>query len=117
MNDATPMKKHSEEAKLITCYLPKGKAVQIVRALHEEKGINTANVISGRGQGLVRSISYGRWAEIEVLTVTVAADQAEDIFWYMFDKADLSEPGGGFIFQTPLLRSTPFELPEIQEEP
>jgi hypothetical protein len=117
VNEATPTKPHSEDSKLITCYLPKGKAVKIIGLLHEEKGINTGNVISGRGQGLVRSISYGKWAEIEVLTVTVPAEKAEDIFWFMFDRADLLEPGGGFIFQAPLLRSTPFELPEIQEEP
>ena len=114
MNSAA--KQRSENGKLITCFLPKGKASGIVRALHEDKGVNTANATSGRGQGLVRSISYGKWAEIEVLHVTVGAEIAEDIFWYIFDEAGLGLPGGGFIFQSPLLRSTPFELPAIQEE-
>ena len=41
----------SEEGKLITCFLPKGKALDLVRALHEDKGVNTANVTSGRDQG------------------------------------------------------------------
>ncbi len=116
MNENAPAIEHSEDGKLITCFLPKGKALDVVRALHEEKGVNTANVTSGRGQGLVRSISYGKWAEIEVLHVTVNTAIAEDIFWYVFDKAELGLPGGGFIFQSELLRSTPFELPEIQEE-
>ena len=107
---------HSEECKLITCFLPKGKALDLVRALHEDKGVNTANVTSGRDQGLVRIAGSGQWAEIEILHVTVGTSIADDIFWYMFEKAELDKPGGGFIFQAPLLRSTRFELPEIQEE-
>lgn len=114
MNESTPVTQRSEKSKLITCFLPKGKALDLVRALHDDKGVNTANVTSGRDQGLVRT--GGAWAEIEILDVTVNADKAEDIFWFMFEKAEIDAPGGGFIFQAPLLRSTPFELPEIQEE-
>ena len=51
---------------------------------------------SGRDQGLVRT--GGAWAEIEILDVTVNADKAEDIFWFMFEKAEIDAPGGGFIF-------------------
>ena len=91
------------------------KSEKISDLLHDEKSINTFNATSGRIQGLVCSISYGKWAEIEVLNVTVAAEKAEDIFWFIFDKVGLGELGGGLLFQAPLL-PIPFELPEIQEE-
>ena len=48
MNESTPVTQRSEKSKLITCFLPKGKALDLVRALHDDKGVNTANVTSGR---------------------------------------------------------------------
>jgi hypothetical protein len=50
-----------KDKKLITCLIPKGKAIGVARLLHEEKGINTANVSSGRGRGLVDPIGFSGW--------------------------------------------------------
>ena len=79
-------------------------------------GIETANVSSGRGTGLVKSISYGVWVEVDILTVIVSEGQAEEIFNFIFEKADINRPHGGFIFQGGLTQPTPFVLPDLPEE-
>lgn len=106
------------DQKLITCLLPKkkSKAFEVAKMLHDEKGIETANVSSGRGTGLVKSISYGVWVEVDILTVIVSEGQAEEIFNFIFEKADINRPHGGFIFQGGLTQTTPFVLPDLPEE-
>ena len=37
MNESTPVTQRSEKSKLITCFLPKGKALDLVRALHDDR--------------------------------------------------------------------------------
>ncbi len=106
------------DRKLITCLLPKkdSKAFEVAKALHDEKGIETANVSSGRGTGLVKRVSYGVWVEVDILTVIVSEQQADEIFNFIFEKADINRPHGGFIFQGVLGNATPFILPDLPEE-
>jgi len=108
--------KFSENGKIITCFLPKGGALEIMRLLFEEKGVNSANAHTGRGEGLVRSISYGQWAEVDVLSVAVTVDQADEVFWFIYERAGVGLAGGGFLFQAPLVRTIPFVLSEVAEE-
>lgn len=108
--------KFTTNDKLITCILPKGRAISIVKLLHDEKGIDSANVASGRGIGMVESISYGLWSEVDILTVTVDVDQADDVFAFIYDKADIDKVGRGFMFQNGLTRSTPFTLPDVPSQ-
>ncbi len=106
------------DRKLITCLLPKkdSKAFEMAKLLHDEKGIESANVSSGRGTGMVKSISYGVWVEVDILTVIVSEQQAEEIFNFIFEKADINRPHGGFIFQGDLANTTPFILPDLPKE-
>ncbi len=106
------------DRKLITCLLPKtdSKAFEVAKMLHDEKGIETANVSSGRGTGMVKSISYGVWGEVDILTVIVSEQQAEEIFNFIYEKADINRPHGGFIYQGVLAHTTPFLLPDLPEE-
>ena len=104
--------------KIITCLIPKehSKALDVAKLLHEEKGINSTSVNSGRGSGLARAVSYGAWVEVDILTVIVSGDMAQEVFAYILDKADINRPHGGFIFQGDLTKVTPFTLPDIPEE-
>lgn len=102
--------------KRITCFLPKGAGLKIVEMLHVEKKIDSTNVHTGRGLRTVESVKdYGAWSEQDILTVIVDADRAKEIFDYIFFQGELNKPGGGFIFQADIQRSTPFYLPEIEE--
>ena len=106
------------DQKLITCLLPKrdSKAFEVANLLHDAKGVETVNVSSGRGTGLVKSISYGVWVEVDILTVIVSEQQAGEIFNFIFEKADINRPHGGFVFQGALTETTPFLLPDLAED-
>ena len=104
------------DKKLITCIIPKGKAIGVTRLLHEEKGINTANVSSGRGRGLVEPIGFSGWYEVEILTIVVSQGEADEIFNFIYDKADVGHAHGGIMYQGELTTSTHFELPKMPEE-
>lgn len=96
--------------KLITCITSRGKAPDIVRKLYEEKGINTADIHAGRGGG-----RRGR-LEVDVLTVVVDMDRADEIFEYIYYEANIGEYHGGFMYQGSLTGAMSFLLPEIPEE-
>lgn len=102
--------------KLIKGFLPKGRGVDVVRLLHTELGINTGNVSSARGQGLTHSVGYGDWGEIDILTVAVSSDRADEVFAFIYDRAGVGVNGGGLLFQAPLVKVTPFVLPQMAEE-
>ena len=96
--------------KLITCITPKGKGLGIVRELKEEKGVITGNVAGGRGGG-----RRGR-IEVDIITVVVEGDRADEIFEFIYDKADIQSFHGGFLFQGKLAKSTRFVLPDVPAE-
>jgi hypothetical protein len=102
--------------KLITCFLPKGKALEVAELLHHEKSMISCDFTSGRGRGLVKSVSYGGWVEVDILSIIVLAGEADGIFEFIYHEAGIGHYQGGFIFQTDLMRSTPFTLPEVPEE-
>ncbi len=83
------------DKKLITCIIPKDKAIAVAKLLHEEKGINTANVSSGRGRGVVEPVNFSGWYEVEILTVVVSQGEADEIFNFIYDEADVGRARGG----------------------
>ena len=99
-----------DDCKLITCITPKGKGLGIVRELKEEKGVITGNVAGGRGGG-----RRGR-IEVDIITVVVESDRADEIFEFIYDKADIQSFHGGFLFQGTLAKSTRFTLPDVPAE-
>ena len=107
------------KGKLITCILPKGLALPMLKKLKEEKGINRANINSGRGMGKITPLAYrgiGDQAEKEMLNIVVNEEQADDIFNYIYEKADINRPHGGIIYMSQLGMSTPFTLPDLPNE-
>ncbi|MDH5387246.1 MAG: hypothetical protein OEY06_02215 [Gammaproteobacteria bacterium] len=104
-----------KEAKLITAILPKGTSLDVVDKLMHEKLLTTANFNYARGMGKLTPAKYrgvGEQSEKEMLTVVVEESQADDIFEYIFDIAEINRPHGGFIYMQRLLQSTEYTLPE-----
>ena len=105
--------------KLITCILPKGIAAEIVKQLKTEKNIVTANINSARGMGKLTPDAYrgvGEQTEKDILSVVVEAGEAEDIFSYLFEAADIDHPHGGIIYMTNLYLASRYLLPELPDE-
>ena len=106
-----------EGRKRITGIFRKGRAHDIVSLLYEEKGL-AAHVTGGRGSGRTRGSlhGYGAWVEVDIMTVIVEGDRADEIFAYIHEKAGVGEDGGGMLTQAALAKSTIFTLPEIPVE-
>jgi len=101
--------------KRITCFLPKGVGIRLVEMLHVEKNINSINVHTGRGLHAVGSVKdSGAWSEHDILTVVLDAERAEEIFEFIFFQGELNKPGGGFIYQSPLIKASDYTLPSIE---
>lgn len=105
----------AENRKLITCILPKGKSLEIVKKLRSEKGITAMNVSNGRGssahKGKIRSES-----EVEILRVVIENERADEIFEYIYFEAEIGEISRGFMYQGRLTKATNFVLPDVSEE-
>ena len=105
--------------KLITCILPKGIALDVVKKLSEEKGIKTGNVDSSRGMGKLTPLAYrgvGEQTEKEILNVVVTEIQADEIFEYTYEEAEINQPHGGIIYMTRLQKASPYILPDLPDE-
>ena len=53
--------------------------------------------------------------DVEQFHLVVSADQAENIFDYIYRFCDLSQPNKGFINLNKLFRSTRLELPDLSD--
>ncbi len=100
----------NENSRLITCILTKGEDLQIIKTLKDEKNICAANVAGGRGGG-----KRGR-LEVDIITIVVESDRADEIFDFIHDKARIGEYHSGFMYQGKLTRSTVFTLPKAPSE-
>tara|TARA_E500000331_G_C17182546_1_gene681166 strand:- start:848 stop:1210 length:363 start_codon:yes stop_codon:yes gene_type:complete len=103
------------DAKLITCILPKGRAADLQQALIDEKGIHNANYHHARGVGRFSPISargIGEQQAKEILEIAVSAEQADELFEFMFFEGGIDEPHGGIIFVTSLPSATQMSLPD-----
>lgn len=97
---------HENQYKLITLMVPGHKSIEIMEALVKERFITTANKTNARGI----SNATGESTEMEVLTIMVEEDSAEDLFEYLYAKAELYNPKSGLIFQQSLKHVTEYLL-------
>ena len=77
----------TSSVKLITCVLPKGRALKLHNALIEQKDIHTGNFHGGRGVGRevkMQDRGIGEQLEREILEVVVPAERADELFEFMF---------------------------------
>jgi len=96
--------------KLITCLIPQQKSIHILDKLSTEYNIIMANKSNARGSSFMSDVS---WIEMEVLEVIVSAEQADEVYEYLFDETEINAPHGGLIFQHALSRSSSYTLPQI----
>jgi len=105
------------QAKIITCILPdEGQDMALLKALRTEKGIITANTSQCRGFGLQLRRKYMGKHQVagylvRVVTVVVEADQADDLFEYIYYQVNFDHPCPGLIYQGNLMVATPYTLP------
>jgi nitrogen regulatory protein PII len=109
-----------KSSKLITAILPKGQSLPVIEQLKTEKGLTTASFNFARGVGRMTPAKFrgvGEQSEKEVLTVVVAQELADELFEFIFDRAEINRPHGGIIYMQPLIQSTRYTLPdEVEEE-
>ena len=107
------------DTKLITCILPKGLARGISERLLKEKGIVTGNINNARGSGHITAKKHqkaGFQTEKEIFRVVVDADQADEVFEFIYFHAEVDRPHGGIMYQNALRKSTEYVLPNIDKE-
>lgn len=105
--------------KVITCILPSGRAMPLLNRLVKEKGITAVDTHFARGLGRITPLRHrgiGETSEKEILTVQTPAAEADALFEFIYEVAEINRPHGGLIYMQALARATPFTLPELPEE-
>jgi hypothetical protein len=102
--------------KFITVILSQGKGEALLRALNEKKvlrvSLSTARApffLTKKKRGFKRTVT--RSLEKDVLTVLAGAEEAEDLFAFIYENVGMGRRYGGFMFMGPLARLSPFALP------
>lgn len=99
--------------KTITCIVPSGHALALLERLRTERGVTSAYAhhardvaahTSGRGQTIAD--------ESEVVSVLVAAEEADQMFEYLHQAAGIGAPDGGLIFMERMLAARASPAPE-----
>lgn len=109
----------TERCKLITCFLPAGRALAVLERLRREHDLNSILYHHARGVGVgTRSGRHSAVAaEREVISVLAPETRADEIFRFLYFAAGLDEPNTGMVLMERVLRASPFQLPEIPEAP
>jgi nitrogen regulatory protein PII len=97
-----------QHARVITCILPAGYAHAVLQKLYEDKGISRAGFYHVRGvggSGALRS-SFVEQTEKDVLAVVVRKEQADEIFTYLYEAAEIYRPHHGFMYMQKLEKAT-----------
>ena len=106
-------------SKCITCIVPHGKALPVLKALHKELGIVTGNIHHARGSGRMTPMAWrgvGETTEKDIFSVVVPESRSEEIFSFIHELAGIGEPHGGVIYQQSLATCTDFSLPNLPYE-
>ncbi|MEQ8233660.1 MAG: hypothetical protein RLW61_20300 [Gammaproteobacteria bacterium] len=97
-------------ARLITCIVPAGEGFALAESLHEEMALSTVDLTHGRGA----SQRSGTFAdEMDVLTVVVAAERADAVFAFVYERARIASMPNRFMFQMALEAASPYQLPAV----
>jgi len=108
---------------MMVCMLPDdGTDIKIMHQLRKEKDINRVESIACRGVHNLQAAKtrLGRLPEptlYRILTIIVTEAEADDVFDFVYDIAQLGQPGRGALVQIPLLGATRYVMPEdVAEE-
>ena len=123
MTGPRPPSVPGKPAKLIWCALPDdGTDKRLLHALRSEKGVTRADSIYARGVAILTEAQgrKGKLPEpslVRLVTVVVEAEEADELFDLIYDRANVGRPDGGTIAMATLAFATPYELPAgIPEE-
>ena len=112
-----------EPAKMIVCMLPDdGTDIKIMHQLRKEKGVTRAESIACRGVNNLQASKKRRGKLPEptlyrILTIIVAEAEADDVFDFVHEKAQIGQPGRGVLVQTTILGATRYVMPDdVSEE-
>lgn len=105
--------------KVITCILPKGRSKSVVEILSRERGLTQVDIHYARGVGRITPLRHrgiGETSEREILSVAVPAEEADELFEFIYEVAAINQPHGGMMYMHPMRMGTGFALPELPEE-
>ncbi len=106
-------KEHCQPAKMISCVMERGHGEKVVQELYKKKHILGIEYSAGRNQQSPMGLK--EWQEVDMLMVVVSPEYAEEVFNDMYHLAKIAETEGGIIFQTDLLASTNYCLPDLTD--
>lgn len=113
-----------EPAKMIVCMLPDdGTDIKIMHQLREEKDITRAESIACRGVNDLQAAEKRREKLPEptlyrILTIIVTEAEADDVFDFVHEKAQIGQQGRGVLVQSTILGATRYAMPDdVPEEP
>jgi nitrogen regulatory protein PII len=97
-----------EYARIITCILPDGYARPVLEKLYQDKGISRFGFYHVRGVGGSGSHRSGfiEQTEKDVISVVVRKEQADEIFAYLYEIAEIYRPHHGFMYMQKLEKAT-----------
>lgn len=107
-----------EPAKMIVFMLPDdGTDIKIMHQLRKEKDVTRAESIACRGVNnlQVSKKRRGRLPEptlYRILTIIVTEAEADDVFDFVHEKAQIDQPGRGVLVQTTILGATRYVMPD-----
>lgn len=98
--------------KLIHCFLPLGRAAELIERLHAEKGIADTFYHHARGGGIStrKGLESFQYQEREIATLLVPEQRADEIFEFVYFAAGLNQPHAGMVIMERALLARPLNL-------